>query len=426
MLKLILKLLLSFLDRFRSLVVISLRSLSRPDNRQPTKRRNTQGKQKRKHDLRPLDACHQHMIHSWALGLEAVTIAHRHAAATALDLYELERSTSENTVAYKLESSVICYGCNRSFRKCHPVYFLSCRKCGDKFQRFRNMTRDLIGKTALVIGARTKLGHQIVVKLLDAGATVIGTTRYPEKALELFSQYPKWQEWRPRLRFFPKSLDLDSHDLANILARLRTFILGHGHCVDILINSAAQTIRSREKTLIDRDVLAESNRYGSDKFVPEDVCNSWHQRLADIRQDEMEEVYRVNAIAPALILQTILPLLQASDGHPYVVNVHAREGLFQVGKNDQHVHTNMAKAALAMLTRCMAESNYRTSGGAKIWFHGIDPGWISIDEYHESSSPVIVPPLDEIDGAARILYPVMANLPGSYRSTRRHFNVFKT
>lgn len=378
--------------------------------------------------LRRPDAWQQRAVYSWAMALQSVTIARRHSMTTPVDLYNLDRSVPENQKTYRLDSSVACYGCNQLFRACHPVYFFSCQKCGDKFQKLRTLTHKLTGKISLVVGARTKLGHQVVVKLLDADATVVGTTRYPDKALELFAQYPKWKEWKSRLYFFPKPLDLDSINLSETLCELRDFVLLHSSHVDILINSAAQTIRSREKmsSLLKEPLTHESNRYGGNKFVPDGVSNSWHQRLADIRQYEMEEVYRVNAIAPALMIQTFMPLLQACLSNPYVINVHARECLFHVDKDDRHVHTNMAKAALGMLTRCLAGSSYQTTAGAKIWFHGIDPGWMSIDEYYKSSSPVIIPPLDEVDGASRVLYPIMANVQGSFKSTRRHFQYFKT
>jgi hypothetical protein len=80
----------------------------------------------------------------------------------------------------------------------------------------------------------------------------------------------------------------------------------------------------------------------------------------------------------------------------------------------------MAKASLSMLTKCLLSSKLRTDSGILFNIHGCDPGWFSIDEYYEKNCPWIIPPLDEIDGAARILYPVFKNL-GSCGGTRRHF-----
>lgn len=99
-----------------------------------------------------------------------------------------------------------------------------------------------------------------------------------------------------------------------------------------------------------------------------------------------------------------------------------REKVFLgVQKNDKHLHTNMAKAGVAMVTKCLAKSLPKTHAGRRIRVHGCDPGWISVYEYYEHSRPWIVPPLDEVDGAARILFPVFAKLK-SCQKTRRHFD----
>jgi hypothetical protein len=66
----------------------------------------------------------------------------------------------------------------------------------------------------------------------------------------------------------------------------------------------------------------------------------------------------------------------------------------------------------------------RTLQVKKVYFHGCDPGWISVDEYYENDRPWIVPPLDEIDGAARVLFPIMNKVKGSFMKTRRHFDQF--
>ena len=135
---------------------------------------------------------------------------------------------------------------------------------------------------------------------------------------------------------------------------------------------------------------------------------------------------RVNAVGPTLLTQQLLPWLERSSVTPYIINVHAREGLLNVGKNDIHLHTNMAKAGLHMLTKCLVGARYRTEEGRKRFaVHGCDPGWFSVDEYYESDRPWRVPPLDEVDAAARVLYPLWKELP-SCGSTRRHFTLFVT
>ncbi len=97
----------------------------------------------------------------------------------------------------------------------------------------------------VVVGARTKLGHQIVIKLLQAGATVVGTTRFPERAQHLYEGYPEFEEWKKQLTFYPQCFDLDIPDIAAAAALFARWL--PGGTIDILVCCAAQTIRVREK-----------------------------------------------------------------------------------------------------------------------------------------------------------------------------------
>lgn len=304
----------------------------------------------------------------------------------------------------------------------HGDYVYSCKTCGKIFQKNRFLSRDLKNQVAIVTGARTKLGHQICLKLLLAGATVFGTTRFPEKAIELFSQYKHYANWKDRL--FLYSLDLDLPDMEKEFEKFRENVQFRFDKVDILVNCAAQTIRHREKmSEAERTQSGEHNRYGDSKFVEKGAVNSWNMTLTDLFQKEMEELFRVNSIAPVLITKVFLPLLKQSE-RAYIINVHAKEGLFNAHKTSRHMHTNMAKSALSMFTRVLVESRYESEKtGKKFAIHGCDPGWISVDEYELDGSHWITPPLDEVGGAARILYPLWLER-SSNPKTRRHFEKF--
>jgi NAD(P)-dependent dehydrogenase (short-subunit alcohol dehydrogenase family) len=87
------------------------------------------------------------------------------------------------------------------------------------------------------------------------------------------------------------------------------------------------------------------------------------------------------------------------------------EGKFYRRKLPTHPHTNMAKAALNMMTRTSA-AEYSKDG---IFMTAVDTGWINdenpldtavrIKEEHNFATP-----LDEVDAAARILDPIFAPL----------------
>ena len=366
----------------------------------------------------------ENQIYEYATRLGQNNVVSRHLQESCHKLHEFDMNTHLNTKSIELSKNkyFTCYGCGQNKSRTHPVYVFSCRKCGNLNQKMRYFSRDLTGQVAFVTGARTKLGHQIVLKLLRAGATVIGTTRSPDKAFTTYREYSDYDSWQDRLDVYPKPVDLDNDDLDTMLKEMRDYIFEKYGRLDILVNCAAQTIRIREKG---EKVLNtyDENRYGDAKFVESTHINSWQMSIADLEQREMEEVYRVNAIAPALIVQTFLPLLNKSKVNPYIINVHAKEGLIDVShKSKYHIHLNMGKSALHMLTRGLIDSQLETDLGKKFCIHGTDPGWISVDEYYEETRPWIVPPLDEIDGAAGILYPLFAQL-SSCRKTRRHYTL---
>lgn len=353
----------------------------------------------------------------------------RQLQKTCTNLFDFDQTIPLNKQSIRLDSyeRFKCYGCQQLFKRTHPVYVFSCVKCGNTFQKYRYYMRDLTNMVAFVSGSRTKLGHQITLKLLRAGCKVIGSTRYPDKALKIYESYSDYEKFKSNLYIYPEVLDFDLPNMTDNFKKLAKFICDKFGQLNILINCAAQTIRAREKldyehnqTNISQIKSIQTNRYNDSKYVDLKHVNSWQMILADLVQNEMEEVYRVNAIAPCLLIQTLSPLMQLSDVPPYIINVHAREGLINVKKSKFHMHLNMAKSAMSMLTRCLASSKLRTNKNELFRIHGVDPGWFSVDEYYETNRPWIVPPLDEIDGASRILYPLFANLQ-SCSITRRHF-----
>ncbi|GAB1224312.1 hypothetical protein ENUP19_0188G0023 [Entamoeba nuttalli] len=362
-------------------------------------------------------------IFEFSKNVDGCNVVTRQLTKTAAELDKFDRTTPLSTQRYKFKNNELahCYGCHRICTSMHPVYVYSCRSCGELFQKNRNLTRDLSNTVSLVIGCRTKLGHQVTLKLLRAGSTVIGTTRYPEDTKILFSQYEDYEIFKDRLIIYNKGLDLDNNHLENDFKNLKSFIeQQYGH-LNHFIFCAAQTIRVREKERNRvKEEIKETNRYGVAKFVKETNVNSWKMTIEDLNQKEMEEVIRINSIAPTLLTKALIPLLKKSTIRPYIIFVHAREGIFHCQKTKYHIHTNMAKASLAMLTLCLCSSNLKTENGIPFSVHGCDPGWISVDEYYENDKPFNVAPLDEVDGASRVLYPLFKELR-SKSKTRRHY-----
>ncbi|MGE0312977.1 MAG: SDR family NAD(P)-dependent oxidoreductase [Lautropia sp.] len=145
--------------------------------------------------------------------------------------------------------------------------------------------------------------------------------------------------------------------------------------------------------------------------------NSWRLLMHEVSSVELLETQLVNAVAPFVINARLKPLLEraarASDSpFQHIVNVSAVEGQFyRRYKTTRHPHTNMAKAALNMMTRTAA-TDYHGSG---IHMNAVDTGWVTDEDPVEVARQKTLeqrfhPPLDIVDGAARIVDPIIAGV----------------
>jgi NAD(P)-dependent dehydrogenase (short-subunit alcohol dehydrogenase family) len=139
--------------------------------------------------------------------------------------------------------------------------------------------------------------------------------------------------------------------------------------------------------------------------------NSWRMLLADVPAVELLEVQLVNAVAPFILNARLKPLmLRTPERDRHIVNVSAVEGQFYRNfKTTRHPHTNMAKAALNMMTRTAA-ADYQGDG---IHMNSVDTGWVTDEDPAELAARKVAehrfhPPLDIVDGAARIVDPIIA------------------
>ncbi|KAL3778211.1 hypothetical protein ACHAW5_009613 [Stephanodiscus triporus] len=145
--------------------------------------------------------------------------------------------------------------------------------------------------------------------------------------------------------------------------------------------------------------------------------NSWLLKMDEVSTPEIMECMFVNAIAPFVLNSRLKPLMEAPAGDPnrpdrYIINVSAMEGKFYRYKMPNHPHTNMAKAALNMLTRTSSEDLAKRS---RIYMNSVDTGWINDENPLEKASKIaktnlFQTPIDEVDAAARILDPVFVGI----------------
>jgi len=137
--------------------------------------------------------------------------------------------------------------------------------------------------------------------------------------------------------------------------------------------------------------------------------NSWRLKLGQVPTAELLEIQLVNAIAPFVLCNNLAAMMKRENtGKKHIVNVSAMEGKFmRFKKEDRHPHTNMAKAALNMLTHTSAGE----FAGYGIFMNAVDTGWVTDeDPAHLSRFKEEIhdfqPPLDIVDGAARVCDPI--------------------
>ncbi|MEI6709282.1 MAG: SDR family oxidoreductase [Methylococcales bacterium] len=350
-----------------------------------------------------------------------------------------------------------CYICKYPIISAHNHYTAMCIECGEFNFNKRELNVNLNGMVALVTGCRIKIGFEITKKLLRSGAYVFGTTRFSGNAYKKFEAETDFDEWKDRLCIF--QLDLLSPSM--VIDFIREFSVKTSR-LDIIINNAAQTIRRpfmyyrnlleepvySVQSLLTQDISTQleqkvaqfdnksymatnskkiiygyPNLYQGDDDInnfpdglvdvdgePLDLRskNSWTRKMGDIDPIEVLEVQLVNLISPFILINGFLPIMkQSTSDRRYIVNVSSMEGVFsKKNKNVYHPHTNIAKAGLHMLTRTIAKDLWQNN----IFVTAVDTGWITNENpvplRGKRRSTSIQPPLDSVDGAARVLDPI--------------------
>ena len=352
-----------------------------------------------------------------------------------------------------------CYVCKEAYTSIHHFYDQLCPPCAAFNFAKRTELADLSGRTALLTGGRVKIGYQAGLKLLRCGAHLIVTTRFPRDSAARYSREPDFANWRHRLedlwprpasyaqcrsvlprnccapfapRFHRQQCLPDGAPAAGFLsphdgrerAKLQDApedvrrLLGHYQGEELTVPRAlAQTAAEMSQLQLLPEELAGQSHLFPEGALDQDLQqvdlrgrNSWRLLMAEVSSVELLEVQLINAVAPFLINARLKPLmLRTPERDRHIVNVSAVEGQFyRNSKTTRHPHTNMAKAALNMMTRTSA-ADYFNDG---IHMNSIDTGWVTDEDPAEIAARKTAeqrfhPPLDIVDGAARILDPIV-------------------
>jgi len=185
----------------------------------------------------------------------------------------------------------------------------------------------------------------------------------------------------------------------------------HGKLPGIGLRESAQLSQvpyAYDNTLSTEKVFPKGELDADLQQVDLRTTNSWRLKLGEIPTSEMLELQLVNSVAPFVLCNKLLPLMKKDNtGKKHIVNVSAMEGKFmRFKKGERHPHTNMAKAALNMLTHTSA-SELANHG---IFMNAVDTGWVTdedpvqLSKFKEDTHD-FQPPLDIVDGAARVCDP---------------------
>ncbi|CAM4400574.1 SDR family oxidoreductase [Zobellia nedashkovskayae] len=186
----------------------------------------------------------------------------------------------------------------------------------------------------------------------------------------------------------------------------------HGPEPGIGLRSSAKLSQipySFDASLVTQEVFPESELDADLQQVDLRKTNSWRLKLGAIETTEMVEVQLVNSVAPFVLCNRLSELMKKENtGQKHIINVTAMEGKFhRFFKESRHPHTNMAKAALNMLTHT-ASGDLAKYG---IFMNAVDTGWVTDEDPAELAKKKqevhdFQPPLDIVDGAARVVDPL--------------------
>lgn len=381
-------------------------------------------------------------------------------------------SNTEAPTAGTLIKARACYICKRPYTLVDAFYHQLCPDCAAMSHAKRDARTDLTGKRALLTGGRAKIGMYIALRLLRDGAHTTITTRFPRDAVRRFTSLPDSPEWIDRL----KVVGIDLRDPAQVIgladdvaaagpldilinnatqtvrrspgayqplvdAELAPLpdgrlpeLVTFGHTNDqhplalerslaahpILAAAAERADELTEQAMTagssSLERLAAGTAIDAGGLVPDlDHVNSWTQAVHEVDPLEMLEVQLANTTAPFILISRLRPSLASSNARrTYVVNVSAMEGVFGRGyKGPGHPHTNMAKAAVNMLTRTSAREMFESDA---ILMTSVDTGWITDERPHPTKVRLAEEgfhaPLDLVDGAARVYDPIVRGEAG--------------
>jgi NAD(P)-dependent dehydrogenase (short-subunit alcohol dehydrogenase family) len=223
-------------------------------------------------------------------------------------------------------------------------------------------------------------------------------------------------------------LEIEGRDATNHLqlspSRYQAQIRGGVQSTQLLAFESEPEAVVESKSLMDAGHTPEinlptgSSHNTSLMTAPNHGKSSWMQTLHQIPYEDVISAHSVNTFVPLILIRELLPLMGSLRTTPgpkkplaYIINVSSREGIFESSPNSSskqghHVHTNLSKAALNMLTETEAGPAWRAR---RVAMNTVDPGYMSAApeiEAHWKKQGREACPIGWEDGAGRVLWPI--------------------
>ena len=358
------------------------------------------------------------------------------------------RTKNINHIIFNIKNCYICkkiYDTDIHF----DDYKSMCFECGYHNYLKREEMAELTNIKVFITGIRHKIGYQAVLKLLRCGATVFGSTRYPNAAWYNYSQEIDFNEWKNRLTI----IKCDFLQMDRVMQMINFVIEQKPH---VIINNACQTVRptiqykqnihklenlldkisikdkqncknlieqkdsftfnnkkwNENTSIIIKEECIELDRFGDVKDNLTRKQSSWTKKMEEIDPTEILEVNIINQIVPTLIVNQIKPNMEKP---AFIINVTAIEGQFKYNKTGNHPHTNMCKSGINMMIKTMADTKEKD-----YYYYAIDPGFVSGVQVSEQRCPI-----NAKDGGSRIIHPIISYFNGNVCKDLKYKN-YKT
>ena len=388
---------------------------------------------------------------------------------------KIEKNNDTKNMCFKK-----CYCCKDYLfdNNIHFFYSNLCKRCGELNYSYRFIKMELTGRIAIVTGGRIKIGFEIAKQLLNFGCKVIVTSRFPKDSLIKFKSDKNYNNYKNNLFIYPIDFRLIESTIkfveyiSNNFSHIDILINNAAQTIrrstsyykyllqtesqkfseedenkiiyinNLNINKKLKLDETKKNELINYEknselslplsVISSQIKILEEKEQPKEILmgkdgqpydftqgkNSWKLELDEISFQEFMEVQIINSWTPFYLISKIKPMMDKSPfNDKYIINVTGNEGIFNTYKKTAHPHTNMAKAALNMLTRTCGEY-YKNFG---IYMSAVDTGWVNPmgemnnlfknkDESKAFEEIFYNIPLDFLDGAMRVLYPIIEGI----------------